>query len=103
MENILDVIAERDRAVNLLETGETGEPGRRWAYNELGIGGWRKCRENYFPIHMNTKLRQSTSLSGPWQNKWLRLMREKRLKQRRKALSGNNCETSKLQRDVSTC
>lgn len=79
MENILDVVAERNRAVHLLETGKTGEPGRRWAYNELGIGYWRKCQEYHVPLYMNKKFRKSTQLSGVWQQKYLRLMREKRL------------------------
>jgi hypothetical protein len=86
MENILDVVAERDIAYSMLETGESCEPGRRWAYNELGIGYWRKCTEHYVPIYMNNRLRRKTSLSGPWQHHFLRLMREKRLRDRARKL-----------------
>lgn len=86
MENLLNVVAERDVALSQLETGVSCEPGRRWAHNELGRGYWRKCTEHYVPIHMNARLRRSTSLSGPWQQKWLRLYREKRLQERRRKL-----------------
>lgn len=86
MENILEVVAERNRAYNLLETGETGEPGHRWAYNQLGMGYWRKCKEHHMPLHENPRLRRINSLSGPWQHRYLRLMREKRLKLRNRAL-----------------
>src|SRR6218665_48218 len=86
MENILEVVAERNRAYNLLETGETGEPGRRWAYNQLGMGYWRKCKEQHMPLHANPRLRRVNSLAGPWQHKYLRLMRERRLKLRNRAL-----------------
>ncbi|ESO07381.1 hypothetical protein HELRODRAFT_125085, partial [Helobdella robusta] len=59
MENILDVVRERNRAYNLLETGKTGEPERRWVYNQLGIGGWRTCTEHYIPLYMNFKFKNS--------------------------------------------
>jgi len=70
MENILDVVRERDTAHSMLETGEPPLPGRRrWAYNPLGIGYWRKCLEYHIPIHMNSTMRRSTALSGQWQHK----------------------------------
>ena len=86
MENLLDVVAERDNAYSLLETGERCEPGRRWAYNELGMGYWHKCTEHYVPLSMNNRLRRRTALAGPWQHKYLRLMREKRLWDRSRKL-----------------
>lgn len=90
MENILEVVAERNRAYNLLETGETGEPGQRWAYNQLGLGYWRKCKEQHVPLYANPRLRRVNSFSGPWQHKYLRLMREKRLQMRNRALRREN-------------
>lgn len=87
MENLLDVVQERNRAYNLLETGETGEPGRRWAYNHLGIGFWKKCKEHFKPIHLSTK----NNFHGAWQIPFLKLWREKifreRAKQRRMAIA----------------
>lgn len=86
MENLLDVVAERDVAFSLLETGESCEPGRRWAYNELGLGYWHKCTEHYVPLHMNNRLRRRTMLSGPWQHRFMRLMREQRFRERARKL-----------------
>jgi len=82
MENLLDVVAERDVAYSELETGESCEPGRRWAYNELGIGYWRKCKPHLVPLFANTNFRRSTALSGPWQHHYIRLRREKFLHER---------------------
>ncbi|ELU15648.1 hypothetical protein CAPTEDRAFT_219435 [Capitella teleta] len=81
MENVLEVIKERDRAVNLLETGETGEPGQRWAYNQLGLGYWHQCREHYVPQHYNKVLNARVALSGKWQYRYKRLYREKLMNQ----------------------
>ena len=86
MENLLDVVAERDVAFSELETGESCEPGRRWAYNELGIGYWRRCKPHVVPLFMNTRFRRSTALSGPWQHEYIRLRREKLLRERKKRL-----------------
>ncbi len=80
MENIMEVVQERDRAVNLLETGETGDPGRRWAINPLGVGYWRRCTEHYVPLYRNATLRKRAALHGSWQDEYLRLYREKYLK-----------------------
>jgi len=86
MENLLDVVAERDVAYSELETGESCEPGRRWAYNELGIGYWRKCQPHIVPLHMNTHFRKTTALSGPWQHHYMKLRREKFLHDRSRKL-----------------
>ena len=77
MENLVEVVNERDRAVNLLETGENGEPGQRWAYNQLGVGYWHRCREHYVPQHLNKVLKDRVALSGKWQYRYKRLYREK--------------------------
>jgi len=86
MENLLDVVAERDVAYSELETGESCEPGRRWAYNELGIGYWRKSTPHAVPLHMNTFFRATTRLSGSWQNHYIRLRREKLMNERDRKL-----------------
>jgi large subunit ribosomal protein L47 len=77
MENLLEVVKERDRAVNLLETGETGEPGKRWAYDVLGQGYWHRMKEHYVPLHYNKVLRDRVALAGKWQYKFKRLYRER--------------------------
>jgi len=87
MENLLDVVAERDVAYSKLETGESCEPGRRWAYNELGMGYWRRCQPHVVPLFANTHFRSTTALSGPWQNRYIRLWREKLFKRRNIKLS----------------
>jgi large subunit ribosomal protein L47 len=86
MENLLDIVAERDRAFSLLETGESCEPGRRWAYNELGIGYWQKCTEHRVPLHVSRRFQRTTVLSGPWQHRYIKLRREKLLAERQKKL-----------------
>jgi len=86
MENLLDVVMERDVAYSELETGESCEPGRRWAYNELGIGYWRKCKPYMIPLHMNAYFRGTTALSGPWQNPYKKLRRELFLTRRQEKL-----------------
>jgi len=86
MENLLDVVAERDEAFSKLETGESSDPGWRWAYNELGIGYWRRCKPHVVPLFMNTHFRSSTALSGPWQHHYIRLRREKNMQERKRRL-----------------
>jgi hypothetical protein len=84
MENLLDVVRERDTAAALLETGEPPLAGRRrWAYNALGIGYWRKCVEYRVPVHMNNTLRRAGALGGTWQHRYIRLRREAALRRRR--------------------
>lgn len=79
----MDVVAERDRAVNLLKTGDTGEAEMRWGYNALGIGHWRREKEHYIPPHMNVGNRDMYRLNGKWQLQFKRLLREKRLRAKR--------------------
>ena len=77
MENVYAVIAERDRAFHLLETGETGEPGERRAVNQLGLHFRRRCQEHYVPLAYSRKMRLYTRFNGPWQDRYKRLMRER--------------------------
>jgi len=67
MENLLDVVAERDRAYHLLETGETGEPGERVATNQLGLHYIRRCKEHYVPLEYSRKFKKySTRSTSIW-------------------------------------
>ena len=85
MENVLDVVNERDRAYNLLEKGETGEPGVRWAHNQLGLGYWRKCQQHYVPLHMSKKFSKYNRFNGQWQTKYMQLLRERTLLTQKRA------------------
>lgn len=78
MENLLDVIAERDRAVNLLETGRTGEPEPYEDKNILGIPYMRVPKEHMVPPHMNTAIIHKRRMSGRWQAKYLVRLEEKK-------------------------
>ncbi|CAD5115208.1 DgyrCDS4201 [Dimorphilus gyrociliatus] len=88
MENLLTVIRERDRAVNVLNTGETGDPGKRCYPNELGIVDWRYKVENYRPLHLR-RWRLEKHWSAPLirllkERKFKKAYREKKLKEKKK-------------------
>ncbi|XP_050412568.1 39S ribosomal protein L47, mitochondrial [Patella vulgata] len=53
MENILDVVKERDIAFNLLETGKTGQPEKVTIRNFLGLKYERTVEEHSVPKSMN--------------------------------------------------
>ena len=80
MENLLDVIAERDRAVNLLETGKTNEPEPYLDKDILGRTYMRKPKEYYKPAHLNSAIRHKKRMAGRWQNRYLVRLAEKNLR-----------------------
>ena len=80
MRNIMEVIKERERAINILETGETGEPKVRTAMNFLGMRYNRTEKEHLFPWYMNTKYKMLHPKYEKWMTKYLKLHREKELK-----------------------
>ncbi|XP_059157617.1 large ribosomal subunit protein uL29m-like [Physella acuta] len=53
MENILEVVKERDNAVSLLETGKPAGPGGAYVRDFLGRVVWRNFKEYGIPPHMN--------------------------------------------------
>lgn len=71
-----------------------GEAGKRWVFNQLGIGGWRKCTEHYIPLHFNKSF--INQFNGPWQNKYLRLLRETRLRMSNKKRKMREVKINKL-------
>ena len=75
MENLLDVVTERDRAYHLCEEGITGEGGERRTYDFLGREFLRRNKEHYVPKEMTGKKERRYQ----WQQKFLRLQREKDL------------------------
>ena len=78
MENLLDVLAERDRAVNVLEHGHNGEQGRRWVVDMFGRGRWRRNTEHVQPMHDNEHWTESDKpTQTPWAIPYKKLYREK--------------------------
>ncbi|KAH9510353.1 39S ribosomal protein L47, mitochondrial [Bulinus truncatus] len=57
MENILEVVKERNNAVSLLETGKSAELGGTYVRDFLGRVVWRKFQEYAVPPHMNKAFR----------------------------------------------
>ena len=57
MENILQVVKERDIAVNLLETGESKENILYKRFNKIGYLQSYREREYYLPWFINSKWR----------------------------------------------
>ncbi|KAK6965926.1 39S ribosomal protein L47 mitochondrial [Biomphalaria glabrata] len=53
MENILEVVKERNNAVSLLETGKPADPGGAYVRDFLGRVRWRKFSEYAVPPYMN--------------------------------------------------
>ncbi|XP_064642877.1 large ribosomal subunit protein uL29m-like [Lineus longissimus] len=77
MENIQEVVAERNRAYNVLETGKTGEPELIEDVDVIGRPVTRLQKEHYIPKHMNNSFMKKYRLLGPWVYKYLQLWREK--------------------------
>lgn len=85
MENIQMVVKERDEAYNLLETGKTGEPGRRRYRNFLGLWQWKNVTEHMVPPHLNKfHYLQFPRYMSPRTVKFLKLYREKRIMEKGK-------------------
>ncbi|XP_014770092.1 39S ribosomal protein L47, mitochondrial [Octopus bimaculoides] len=57
MQNILEIVAERDDAVSLLETGKSCRPEYRMVRNFLGLKYRRKIKEHAIPPRMNLRYR----------------------------------------------
>ena len=89
MENLLEVVAERDRAVNLLERGEHEQEGRRWVVDAFGIGRWRTNTEHVEPMHVNEKWAESdiprqTDWATPYKRVYRERLRDRDVEKRRK-------------------
>jgi hypothetical protein len=92
MENILEVVDERKRAYNMLETGKSGEPELIEDVDVLGRPIKRLQKEHFLPKYMNNVFLKKYRLLGPWVYKYLRLWREKKFmasgKQRKREEAG---------------
>ena len=76
MENILEVVKERNTAYNLLQTGKDGLPGSHEDFDALGRPMTRIHTEHSVPPHMNI-INRRKKLLGRWVLPYLRLWREK--------------------------
>ncbi|KAL3861235.1 hypothetical protein ACJMK2_007283 [Sinanodonta woodiana] len=80
MENLQQVVKERNEAYNVLETGTTGEHHPRYVKNFLGLTVLKQPREHIIPEYMNKKYKLLyPNRIEKWQVKYLRLHREKML------------------------
>ncbi|KAL5013186.1 hypothetical protein ScPMuIL_007456 [Solemya velum] len=96
MENLLEVIKERDEAYNMLEHPQT-KPEGRVVRNALGIKYFRKCREQAVPMHVNKTYRLLHPPYEKWKGKYLSLYYEKRRLEKRKAAKRELRNRRKLQ------
>ncbi len=83
MENLIEVIQERDRVVNQLETGKTGEPFEYEDTNILGMQEVRTAEEHAEPEHLNPEVIRRKKMSGRWQQYYLKRWEEKQLRHKR--------------------
>ncbi|XP_063410682.1 large ribosomal subunit protein uL29m-like [Mytilus trossulus] len=79
MRNIVEVIQERERAINMLETGETGDPKVRKVMNFLGMIEDRTEKEYLVPKSENPEYQLLHPKFEKWMMKYLKLYNEKQL------------------------
>lgn len=77
MENIMQVVKERDEAYNMLETGKTGEPEIRHVRNFLGLKRYRRSVEHLLPPFMNKRYCLLHPKYNPKLRKYIALYYEK--------------------------
>jgi len=83
MENIMQVISERNEAYHLLETGHKGEPKKEWRYDILGRPFVYTHQEHLVPEHLNEE-HEPNPMGYPADNeKWLWLVRERDLREKK--------------------
>jgi len=83
MENILQVVRERNEAYNMLETGHKGEPKREWRHDILGRPFVYTHQEHLLPEHLNEEHEPNPMSYPPDNEKWLWLVRERDLREKK--------------------
>ncbi|XP_060066365.1 large ribosomal subunit protein uL29m-like [Ylistrum balloti] len=83
MENLMNVIKERDNAYSLLETGKPAEPDMVEDLDMFGMPYMRKAREHAVP---KSSFSISSRKQDPWLKKCHRLLREKHMKEKNRRL-----------------
>ena len=83
MENILQVVRERDEAYHLLETGFKGDAKREWRYDILGRPFVYTHQEHLVPEHLNDE-HEPNPMGYPSDNeKFLWCVRERDLREQK--------------------
>lgn len=87
MNNLEKVVRERNQAYHELETGVNGERPGKLQYNQIGIRQYRKFIEHRIPFYKNMKWREDhpTTFGGMAVKKFLRLFKEQKYIEKRKA------------------
>lgn len=87
MKNLETVVRERNQAYHELETGHTGERPGKFQYNQIGMRQFRRLTEHPIPFHRNFKWREEnpTRFGGMAVKKFLRLLKEQKFVERKKA------------------
>lgn len=80
MENLMDVIKERNNAYHELETGTSAEPKRVEAVNYLGMTYMRKPTEHAVPSYRNKGFMLVQRHREPWMTDYHRRIRERAMK-----------------------
>ncbi|XP_065086903.1 large ribosomal subunit protein uL29m [Ochlerotatus camptorhynchus] len=86
MNNLEDIVRERNRAYYELETGETGERPAKLATNQLGLKFYYRMVEHVIPKYANKKWNETHKFfyRGSAVHKFLRLYRERLYNVKRK-------------------
>ncbi|XP_053379448.1 39S ribosomal protein L47, mitochondrial-like [Mercenaria mercenaria] len=82
MENLLDVVKERNVAYHLLEEGKVDEPKKYVTRNAVGLPYERTPKEHYIPKHLNERFNLMHLEHRVWMRKYLALYEEKYRRQR---------------------
>lgn len=85
MENLLEVVKERDDAFEMFEFGHTSDPKTYTVRNFVGLPYKRTAREHYVPKHLNKRFNLMHINHEPWMDKHLARYEEKfRVKRKKK-------------------
>ncbi|XP_077998879.1 large ribosomal subunit protein uL29m-like [Glandiceps talaboti] len=84
MDNLMQVVKERNDAVRELRTGEKEEIPTRMSYNMFGEKVRRKLREWPLPYFMNPKVQQEKHFYYPFVRKFIRMRIELEMKKEKR-------------------
>ena len=97
MENILEVVAERDNALSVLETGRPAQPEAVQVLNDIGMWTERFKKEHFIPKHINSEAQENPEIRKPWVNEYVRLYNEAKRKKYHYAMLKQKEHKKKLQ------
>ena len=82
MENIMQVMKERDEACSMLETGVKSSTKKEWRYDELGRPFVYERREHLLPEHLNEDYQPNPMGYEEDNEFWIWVNREKELREK---------------------